>query len=93
MGLPLIPPTDLSPAISRKISWNNCRGIATSRNSDRSHHLRQRETPMLMRSQATDRRTASICQENGQISPSAVVRCARGNGSRPRRQPVLPKRG
>src|ERR1017187_8711656 len=43
-----------------------------------------------------DRPTGGLCpdaSENGQISPSASVRGARDYGSRPRRQPVLPKRG
>jgi hypothetical protein len=30
--------------------------------------------------------------ENGQISPSAAVRDASGDGGHPRRQPVLPER-
>ena len=48
---------------------------------------------MVMRSRATHGRSASKCQENGQIRPFVAVRPARDDGSRPRRQLVLPKLG
>jgi hypothetical protein len=48
---------------------------------------------MLMRSPSNDERSPSYAVEHEQINPSVAVRTARGDASRPRRQPFLLERG
>jgi hypothetical protein len=47
-----------------------------ARNYDHSHHQRLRETPMVMRSRATNGGVRPNASKKGQIGPSTIVRAA-----------------
>jgi hypothetical protein len=75
----------------RSPSHGKCsrRFYGSSRNYGRSRHLRQHETPMLMHSRATDRRSASRCQQKWRDQPLDRRSDVNGDDSRPRRRSIF----